>query len=97
MELTVLAVPDCPNVALLLQRLEKALPGARPPIPVQVITTEAEAAHSGMHGSPTLLVNGTDPFAAADAATSVSCRIYRAADARGDGAPSVEQLRQVLR
>ncbi|MCY0950668.1 thioredoxin family protein [Streptomyces sp. H27-S2] len=96
MELTVLAVPDCPNVALLLQRLEQALPEARAPVRVHVITTDAEAARFGMHGSPTLLANGMDPFAAAGVGTSVSCRIYGGADGRREGAPSVEQLREVL-
>jgi hypothetical protein len=30
-----------------------------------------------MHGSPTLLVNGIDPFAPPGSPASVSCRIYR--------------------
>jgi MerR HTH family regulatory protein len=30
----------------------------------RVIADEREAARAGMHGSPTLLVNGADPFAA---------------------------------
>lgn len=46
-----------------------------------------------MTGSPTVLINGADPFAVAGAAPSVSCRLYRDADARTDGAPSVEALR----
>ncbi|MEY9936759.1 organomercurial lyase [Streptacidiphilus sp. MAP5-3] len=50
-----------------------------------------------MHGSPTLLVDGRDPFAAPGTAATVSCRLYRSADGRVDGAPSVEALRQILR
>lgn len=96
MELNVLAVPDCPNLALLLRRLEQALPATGVSVPVEVITNEADAARLGMHGSPTLLVNGVDPFAAPGTATSVSCRIYRAADGRPSGAPTVEQLKDVL-
>ncbi|MBX9393927.1 hypothetical protein K4749_10075 [Streptomyces sp. TRM72054] len=98
MELTVLAVPDCPNLALLLHRLERVLPDARDaaPVSVRVITSEVEAAGCGMHGSPTLLIDGQDPFATPGVATSVSCRIYRAADGRAEGAPSIEQLRGAL-
>ncbi len=96
MDLIVLAVPDCPNVAAMLERLEQALPDDAAPVDVRVISTEAEAARYGMHGSPTLLINGADPFATPDATGSVSCRIYRDADGRTSGAPSVEQLTDAL-
>ncbi|WP_324618442.1 organomercurial lyase [Streptomyces sp. XY413] len=45
-----------------------------------------------MTGSPTLLLDGIDPFAVAGAPASVSCRLYRDAD----GAPSIRALRQAL-
>ncbi|MFF3285896.1 alkylmercury lyase [Streptomyces sp. NPDC003023] len=98
MELTVLAVPDCPNVALLLHRLAQVLPEFQGPgtVPVRLIVDEAEAARSGMHGSPTLLVDGRDPFASPGAATGVSCRLYRDADGRVEGAPGLEPLREAL-
>src|SRR6516164_10233234 len=96
-ELTVLAVPCCPNVPLLEQRLAEALAG-RPPVTVRrrVIADVAEAARWRMHGSPTLLVNGHDPFAEAGAGPALACRMYRAADGSLDGAPSVAALRQAL-
>lgn len=98
MELTVLAVPGCPNLALLLHRLDRVLPDAHDaaPVSVRVITSEAEAAHFGMHGSPTLLIDGQGPFATPGAATSVSCRIHRVADGRTEGAPSIDQLKDAL-
>ena len=97
MELTLLAVPDCPNVAALAERLAVALAG-HPDAVVhrREIATEMEAAQAGMHGSPTLLVDGVDPFAAAGQAPSLSCRLYRDASGRTEGAPSVETLRRVL-
>jgi len=49
-----------------------------------------------MHGSPTILVDGTDPFAQPGQLASVSCRLYRDSDGHVDGAPSVSQLRQAI-
>jgi hypothetical protein len=49
-----------------------------------------------MHGSPTLLVDGTDPFAAPGEAPSLSCRLYRDAAGRTSGAPTVGALRRAL-
>ncbi|MFG3496620.1 hypothetical protein [Streptomyces sp. NPDC047886] len=95
-ELRVLAVPDCPNLPLLLRRLARVLPAGAAPVPVQVVTNEADAARCGMHGSPTLLVDGEDPFAPPGAATGVACRIYRSTDGRVEGAPDIDQLRAVL-
>lgn len=98
LELTVLSVPDCPNEPLLRDRLTRALAGypeAR--VAGTVVATEAEAARHGMHGSPTLLVNGTDPFASPGAPTSVSCRVYRDETGAAGGAPSVTELAEALR
>ena len=97
MELILLTVPACPNAAAFEVRLTAALAGH----PDQVVrrrevTDENEAAEAGMHGSPTLLINGTDPFAAQDQPTSLSCRLYRDAKGRAGGAPSVQALQRVL-
>ncbi|TGB14640.1 hypothetical protein [Streptomyces sp. MZ04] len=101
MELTLLAVPGCPNVALLKSRLEQIESGLGSQIPVCEVHGEAEAAALGMHGSPTLLVDGADPFAppgtATGTATGYACRIYRDEHGRPDGAPSLAQLQRVLR
>jgi hypothetical protein len=97
MELIVLAVPDCPNAPVLEERLAEALAG-RPAAPVarRVITDAAGAARWGMHGSPTLLVDGVDPFAVPDAPPAVACRMYRSENGSLEGAPSVAALRRVL-
>ena len=97
MELTVLAVPACPNVPVLQQRLAEVLadwPGVT--LQWRVIAHVAEAARWRMHGSPTLLVNGRDPFARAGTGPALACRRYRAEDGSLDGAPSVTALRQAL-
>ncbi len=98
LELTVLSVPDCPNTPVMLERLTEVLadyPDAR--LARHVVQDEADAVRLGMHGSPTLLVNGVDPFAAQGIAASVSCRIYRDETGQARGAPSVAALRLALR
>lgn len=97
MELIVVAVPDCPNAPVLEQRLAAAL-ADRPAVKVtrQVITSPAEAAQWQMHGSPTLLINGRDPFAEPGAVPAMTCRLYPGEAGRLDGAPTLAALRRIL-
>ena len=97
MDLTVLGVPGCPNAPVLQDRLEAVLDDL-PDVSVshEVITDEGEAARSGMYGSPTLLIDGVDPFAEPGQAPSMSCRLYRGENGQPSGAPSPGQLRQVI-
>jgi hypothetical protein len=97
MELPVLAVPGCPNARMLEQRLAGLL-AARPEVTVtrRVIADAAEAARWGMRGSPTLLVDGRDPFAGSGSGAVVACRLYRDEQGRLDGAPTVSALRDAL-
>lgn len=97
MELTILAVPDCPNAAVLEERLAAVLadyPGAV--FRRRQVADEREAAETGMAGSPTLLVNGKDPFAVPGQAPGLACRLYRDEAGRLAGAPSVEDVRRAL-
>jgi hypothetical protein len=97
MRLTILAVPGCPNAPVLDDRLATVLSGwAELSLSHQVIFDEREAARRGMRGSPTLLIDGTDPFAEPGQAPGLSCRRYRDEDGQLSGAPSVSQLRHVL-
>jgi hypothetical protein len=97
MQLTVLAVPGCPNAPVLGDRLAAVL-GGRAGVLVshRVISDEGEAARWGMHGSPTLLIDGVDPFAGRGQTPSMSCRLYRDDNGQLSGSPSVGQLRQAI-
>jgi hypothetical protein len=97
MHLTILAVSDCPNARLLEQRLMQAL-AARHDVTVSQheIVDQDQAVRRGMHGSPTVLVDGIDPFAQPGQHASVSCRLYRSGRGKTDGAPSVRQLRTAI-
>jgi hypothetical protein len=97
MDLTVLAVPGCPNAPVLEDRLAVVLDGrAGVSVAHQVISDESEAARWGMHGSPTLLIDGTDAFAEPGQASGLSCRLYSDEDGQLSGAPSVKQVRQAI-
>ena len=92
MRLEVLHVPDCPNLAPMLERLAEV---TDLPVETRVIESEDESVRFGMAGSPTLLVDGVDPFAAPGDG-GVSCRLYRDEEGRIVSAPSVEQLREAI-
>ncbi len=97
MELTVLAVPGCPNAPVPEQRLAELVAG-RPGLRISrhVVDSDQDAARRGMHGSPTLLIDGSDPFPAAAAGAVLACRLYPSDGGRLEGAPSVGALRQAL-
>ena len=98
MELTLLTVPGCPNAAVFEERLAAALAGY-PDVVVRrrEVADEREAAEAGMHGSPTLLVDGVDPFTVPGQVASLSCRLYRDPAGHTEGAPPVDVLRRALR
>lgn len=97
MRIEVLTVPECPNGPLIEQRLAEALSGRKGVrIERRIVATARDAEQHGMHGSPTVLIDGRDPFAAPGAESSLSCRLYRDDQGRLQGAPSVEQLRAAL-
>lgn len=97
MELTLLTVPDCPHGPLIEARLAEALTGrAEVGLRRQVVETPEDARRFGMCGSPTLLIDGVDPFAAPGARPGLSCRLYRDSQGHLDGAPTASALRTVL-
>ena len=89
---------DCPNWRVAEARLKEALVGvgADPDALIyEQVTTIAQAEALRFRGSPTILVDGTDPFADPDAPAGLTCRIYRTATGV-EAAPTVEQLQAVL-
>ena len=98
MDVTLLYFDDCPNWQVADARLRQALALAgRDEVQVQrrpVVTAEQVEA-LGFGGSPTVLVNGRDPFADPHAPVGLSCRVYDTATGL-TGAPTVEQLLAVL-
>ena len=89
---------DCPNWRVAEARLKEALVsvGADPDAVIyEQVTTLEQAEALGFRGSPTILVDGIDPFAEPDAPAGLTCRIYRTAMGV-QPAPTVEQLQSAF-
>ena len=96
--ITIQYFQGCPHWGLAAERLRHALDRLGEPSPdikLYEVSDEADARRVGFHGSPTVLIDGVDPFADLDAPIGVACRVY-ATPAGPDGAPSVEQLCEVI-
>lgn len=98
MRIEVLFIDGCPHVALAQERLRTAID--RLGLDDVAITTvevrdEDEAVEVGFTGSPTIRVDGHDPFAAGREVVALACRVYSTPDGPS-GAPSVQQLMDAL-
>lgn len=89
----------CPNWQETEHRLRQALVAVdRADVAVHrvLVSTPEEAEKIQFRGSPTIVVDGHDPFADPDAPVGLSCRLYRTEEGVA-GAPTLEQLREILR
>lgn len=98
MDVQLLYFEDCPNWQLAESRLREALTalgGDPSSVIYQVVNTPEQAQQAGFRGSPTILINGRDPFAGPADPVGLSCRLYRG-PGEAEHAPTVEQLRSAL-
>jgi hypothetical protein len=111
MQVEILYFNGCPNWQTAAERVRTVLAGlGRADVAVQVEdVAQASPLSPAWAGSPTLLLDGRDPFAAADRPRAViddgpdgvlspgryACRMYVTANGL-EGAPSVDQLRTAL-
>jgi hypothetical protein len=78
-DVELLVVPDCPNesVALSVLRLAFDRVGlAALSVRTTVIASQEQAQERGFVGSPTILINGVDPFGVAGQSPAYACRVY---------------------
>jgi len=61
----------------------------------QLVNSPDEAEKYGFHGSPSILIDGIDPFATEVTKVGYACRIYMT-DAGPAEAPTIEQLTAAL-
>ncbi|MFE9888560.1 hypothetical protein [Streptomyces scopuliridis] len=98
MEIEILVVPDCPNEKPAVERLRGALADAGlhdTTFSIRTISDPEEAERIGFTGSPTILIDGHDPFAEPGRPVGLSCRMYRTPDGLA-GVPGRDQLRLAL-
>lgn len=94
----ILYVDACPHWREAGERVLAALASvgrAGVEIDYRVLTTDEEAAASPFAGSPTILVDGVDPFPA-ERVEHLACRVYRTESGLA-GVPTVEALAEVFR
>ena len=97
MEITIQYFDDCPNWKDVDRDLRTLLSksGRDAELRLKRIESHDDAIRLGFRGSPTVLIDGHDPFADSSAPIGLSCRIYRTATGLG-GTPSLSQLREML-
>jgi len=99
MTVSLLYFDGCPNWHVAHERLRAALVAVgRPDAEIEhvLVSTPEEAEAAQFRGSPTVLVDGRDPFSDPDVPVGLACRLYRTEQGLA-GSPTVEQLVAVLR
>lgn len=98
MDIELLVVPDCPNEAAAAELITTAVvdTGVQVTVTHTIIVSEDQAEQRGFIGSPTILLNGMDPFALPEAAVGLACRLYSTPDGLR-GVPGLRDLRQALK
>jgi hypothetical protein len=98
MDIELLVVEDCPHQAAAAELIAAAVAdtGVMAAIRQTTISNEYEARQRGFTGSPTIRLNGSDPFARPEAPVALACRLYSTPDGLR-GVPGVRDLRQALK
>lgn len=98
MQLTIRHFDGCPNWEVARERLGEVLDSlgrANQAVDLERVESEEDAERLRFRGSPTILIDGVDPFSSEDAPVGLSCRVYMT-EAGLEGAPSLEQLLRAL-
>jgi hypothetical protein len=94
-QVTLLYFDGCPNWETTYRQLEALATELEFGLDRRRVDTPEEAERSAFRGSPTVLVDGRDPFATGDEPVGLACRVY-VTDAGLAGAPTEQQLRAAL-
>lgn len=98
MRLELLYFDGCPNWTVAEERLHEALRSVdRDDVHLAKVRvgSSQEAEELGFVGSPTIRVDGVDPFASGGEQVGLACRVYATPDGLG-GSPTTAQLVGVL-
>ncbi len=97
MQVQLLYFDGCPNYLKTITLLREALSagGSSDEIELVNVDTPEAAERWQFRGSPTILIDGKDPFLDRDAPVGLSCRIYLTPDGLA-GSPTAPQLQTAL-
>ena len=98
MKVELLVVPDCANEQPAAELLRSALDDvglAAVTFATTVVDTMDAAERLSFAGSPTILINGVDPFAVPGSQPALACRLYRHPSGLR-GVPELAALRRFL-
>lgn len=97
MRITLQYIDECPNWQTTAAHLATLVnQGLNATIGYELIDSHEAAVGRGFRGSPSVLIDGADPFADEKAPVGLACRIYRT-DNGYAGSPSLSQLRHAVR
>ena len=94
MEITIQYSEGCPNWQLAEERVRSALAQCgrvSTNLTFERVDTPERAEAAGFRGSPTILVNGRDPFAESSPPVGLTCRLFVTPDGVA-GSPTTGQL-----
>lgn len=92
---TLLYFDGCPNWQVADERLRRLQDEADFTLDYATVDTPHQAQRLGFRGSPTLLIEGKDPFATGAELSGLACRFYDTPDGL-QGSPTLAQLRAAL-
>ena len=95
MDVTLLYFDGCPNWRTTDQRLRQLADEHGFALDRRRVETPEAAQELAFRGSPTVLVDGRDPFAEGHEPVGLSCRLYQTPDGPA-GSPTLDQLRGAL-
>ncbi|MFF2809673.1 hypothetical protein ACFVT2_21370 [Streptomyces sp. NPDC058000] len=98
MDIEILVVPECPNETPTAEQLRRALDDTGlndAAFTTRTVADQAEAERIGFAGSPTILINGHDPFAEPGRPAGLTCRVYATPNGLS-GVPGLDRLREAL-
>ena len=95
MKVEVLYFEGCPHWQTAFDRLATLLRELGFELRHRCVSTPAEAERLGFTGSPTIKVDGVDPFAASTMRVGFACRFYHTPEGPA-GVPTTQQLREAI-
>ena len=96
MDITLQYFDGCPNWKTTAAHLSTLVSeGLDATIGYELVDTHDLAVARGFRGSPTVLIDGVDPFADEDAPVGLACRLYPTEHGPA-GTPSMSQLRHAI-